>query len=515
MAENIYDKERAEELVNQIKNGLDQARGYLLQELIKIGSNNNNKTIDVEDEQVKAAMNSLINSEPDENQDPTKPVRGVLSIKAAIIDSEEKIKKWIAGSKGQNPLDPKYFEDIRKEMNNLPEKIKEELSTQEGINKAIKNRIKNNSILQQVAFFKAGKFSFEKLQEDKPNPDMIGLNALEKGDLVRNLGQNIELPSEILPIVLQDNKSLVPLIAQATIRATECFGEKVENPLICVVDQAKLGDEKNIEKFTKLFNQDVKAFALIHKTLKKADVKDINTLTSDLLPALSKFSPEHLKNNGEKTIEKFAPLLESKNESLVQSAKFLLSELDPDYLARNSHFIADGLKEAAELKGWKKVRAIFRPRYREEKLQNIINEKIASSDEYVGKGINDKIAANSMKDSDLAIRLTKFIKENEAEINKNPELQKKLGITNVETLHKINPEKFLHDTTAADTLAALHKINPERFNEVIFSKPSALPQPQALDSQELVRNSSNSLGDLKPPPLPHEVVRSSNRGVGR
>lgn len=70
-------------LIEKLRMGIEQARGFLLEELIKIGTASSNKTININDQNVKQAIQSLIYADPDDPKNKASG-GGALSIIATI-----------------------------------------------------------------------------------------------------------------------------------------------------------------------------------------------------------------------------------------------------------------------------------------------------------------------------------------------------------------------------------------------------------------------------------------------
>lgn len=429
----IKDNTKENKLVEQLEGGLEQAKGFLLEELIKIGTANPNKTIDVNDDNVKQAVQSLIYADPDDSKNRLSG-GGALSIVATIKDNEKKITEWI--SKGS---DAKAFEAIRKEMQKLPDALQQELSTQKGIDNLINERVKNN-ILKRIPFF------------IDDNNNLRGINAIEKNSVINKINKDVEIPQNIVSTLLQDERLLNPLMKEITENANKFFGkEETEIEGACVLDEKKLTAE-NIRKFTEATNHTIKTFDTIQQGLSSSiDINQNRPITETLLPIFSNLPLDKLEQNGTKFTKNLAPLLEKQGKPLAEATKSALSKLDIDYVTQYSDPIINELQGISN-KGtslWEKVKQVFTGKnYLQERLEQSVNKFNIASDEYVKKEIDNKIFSNALTNDQIADSLKNFVTENKA--------------TNIDP-NNIDPNKI--------NLVELRKINPQGFDKTMFSSP--------------------------------------------
>jgi len=470
----IKSNNKENDLVQQLRGGLEQAKGFLLEELIKIGTASTNKTIGVNDDNVKQAVQSLIYADPD---DPKNKAAGggALSIIATIKDNEKKIKEWIG--KG---YDSKAFNEIGKEMQGLPDQLQKKLSTQEGIDNLINERVKN-SILKQIPFF---------IDE---NNNIRGVNAIEKNNIISKINKDIEISPTTVSTLLQDKNLLNPLIGQVTKNANEFFGKEgaaVNNA--CVLDEKKLTPE-NILKFTEAANHTIKTFELMQQGLKNlvsgVDIAQNQKITETLLPVISNnIIPEKLEQSGTQIIKNIAPIL--KDDKLAEVTKLTLSKLDTGYITKHGDTIVNGLQEISNngTTFWEKIKSIFTGKdYLKEKLEKLVDSHISGNNEY----IKDKITTFSkgLNNNQLVEGLTHFINENKNAITNNPQLQ------------NINPNE-IHNNKSA--LVELRKINPRGFDKTVFE-----------DSKQFGSSSKPQEVKVKPPvATPNLSTKNQNKEIG-
>jgi len=452
-------------LVEQLRDGLEQAKGFLLEELIKIGTANPNKTIDLNDDNVKQAVQSLIYSDPDDPKNRASG-GGALSIIATIKDNEKKINKWI-----EEGYDPKAFDEIRKEMQELPDKLKKELSTQEGIEQLINERVKNNTILQQIPFFIA------------ENNSIRGTTSIEKNNVINKIKEHIKIPQTVVSTLLQDRALLKPLVEQITKNANKFFGQDgtvVNNA--CVLDEKKLTPE-NILKFAEETNHNIKAFELMQQSLHNLDseinISQNQKITQTLLPVISNLLPEELKQNGTQIIKNIAPVLKEPSK-LAEITKSALSKLDTGYITKYSDTIINELQEVSN-KGssfWEKIKSVFTGKdYLKENLEKLVDSHISGNKEYV----KDKITtfSKALTNNQFIEGLANFINENKS---KNPELQ------------NVNPVEIQNNKAV---LVELRKINPNGFDRTVFEdskKKKIQLEPPTTTPNSLSKNRTRNRG---------------------
>ncbi|XVN40541.1 MAG: hypothetical protein RCO49_07035 [Rickettsia endosymbiont of Argas persicus] len=446
----ISSNTKEDNLIEQLKGGSEQAKGFLLEELIKIGTANPNKIISAEDENVKQAIKSLIYADP--NSTENKISKGaVLSIYATIED----IKKQIKAKCEKEGYNPKAFERFQEEMEAFPKQLEAVLSTQEGIDSLINERVKNN-ILKQIPFFK----------ED----GQTGLNAIEKNNVINKLNKYVEVSSDTVSALLQDRGLLNPLIQQITKNASEFFGKEGANIKgVCVLDEKKLTEE-NILNFTHEINHNIKAFEVIQKGTNNLGVAENQQITETLLPIVSNMSPEKLEQNGTSFVKTVVPLF-SQTKPLDEIAKSALSRLDTDYTTKYGTTIVNEL-QTINKKGvsfWEKIKSVFTGKdYLKERLDNALDAHIGASNKYV----QDKITTFSkgLKNNELVAGLKHFIDENKS---KNPEL------------NNIEPNKIYNNKTA---LVKLREINPRRFDQTVFEDSKRLAQQTKVEPPKNIPN---------------------------
>ena len=399
-------------LVEQLRGGLEQAIGFLSEELIKIGTASPRKKIDVNDSNIKQATQTFIYADPNDPKYKGKS-GGVLSVTATIKDNEKKIKEWI-----EKGYDSEIFAKIRKEMQELPDKLAKELSTQKGIDHLIKERVKSNSIFQQLPLFILD------------NNGIRGTNSVEKNNILNKINQNIEISPNIVSTLLQDRVLLKPLIAQITEFASGFFGKEgvfVEN--VCVVDEKKL-TSKNIAKFTEATNHTIKAFEKIQENLKGASI----------------------------------------NVTRTQEITQKLLKLDSSYLIENSVKVCTDLKEVNNrgISLWEKFKSIFTGRnYLEERLGKVVDKYVTMNAEFVAKEIDNKIFLNALTNTDIINGITKFINENKDKVANNPEFKDLFSVTGQSIVIE---SKKVNDIN----LAKLRNINPIAFDKVVFEDSKQL-----------------------------------------
>lgn len=407
-------------LIEKLRGGIEQARGFLLEELIKIGTASSNKTININDQNVKQAIQSLIYADPDDPKNKASG-GGALSIIATIKDNNKQIAKW--EKEGYNS---EAFNGIKNEMEKLPKQLEIELSTQKGLDSLINERVKNN-ILKQISFFK----------ED----GQTGLNAIEKNNVIGKINKYIKISQDMVSTLLQDHSLLRPLIGQITKNASNFFGKdgaNIEN--VCILDEKKLTDE-NILNFTHETNHTIRSFELIQKGINRESHLDViknQRITETLLPAISNISAEKLEQNGTKIVKILTPILKEDNR-IAQVVKRALPKLDTDYIVEYGDKIINSVQEIND-KGtslWEKFISIFTGKdYLGERLEQSVNKYAALSDEHVKKEIDNKIFSNALTNEQIAAGLTKLMNKTvePKEVN-NPNL-------NLVEIRKANPEIF-------------------------------------------------------------------------
>ncbi|CAK6516315.1 hypothetical protein [Rickettsia helvetica] len=82
-------------MIRRSKNDLKKRQEEIVEELVKIGEASENKKIDIKDPRVKDAITSLINAEPDKNEEPAMGAKPVLSINSTIQNIQENISKFV------------------------------------------------------------------------------------------------------------------------------------------------------------------------------------------------------------------------------------------------------------------------------------------------------------------------------------------------------------------------------------------------------------------------------------
>ncbi|WP_341792718.1 MULTISPECIES: hypothetical protein [unclassified Rickettsia] len=294
----------------------------------------------------------------------------------------EKIKKL-----AEQGLGEENFNGITNELEQYQKKITTSLSSDEGITSIVNDYIKLKGVVENIGLFEKG-----------------GKLVADKRDIITLIAKDISISSEIISVGLKDIKLLEPLQHIATLRTTECFAiDGEQNPLYCVLDREKLNLKENIEKFTQLFNHDIKAFSIIQGTLKEIgpiDIEQNKKSTQALLPTISKLKPEEIQEKGTEIVKNFAPLLESKNEKLAKATDIFLKSIDPAYLAENSKNIAENLQQATKTNLWEKIKTIiFRQDVVGKKLEKVTGEHVLKNNEYVEKEINNKIFSNAIPEN--------------------------------------------------------------------------------------------------------------------
>lgn len=233
-------------VVNSIaafRGGMSSMKGYISDELIKIAANNNG-IVDINNTQFQQACRALLESDPSVNP-------GAYSILAEVKGIEEKINKLIAGKPPEKMgIDESYFTEFMKELHNYQDSMRKQLSSNDGINQLIDQRLINKNIFLHTNLYERG----ENNQPITLTPQNK-INFLSKvGSYIQNIPQ--ELRKEIiLSIKAGKNPKLDKLTNDALISAFATYGD--ETKTWGILDQHKITEE-NIKKFSDSINKIIK-----------------------------------------------------------------------------------------------------------------------------------------------------------------------------------------------------------------------------------------------------------------
>ncbi|HJD67197.1 MAG TPA: hypothetical protein LFV66_01835 [Rickettsia endosymbiont of Bembidion lapponicum] len=421
---NINLKKKYEGVIKGIrKDALDNI-GFYAQSLYTAAANNNG-VVDIDNPNFKDAIDRSLGKErlkdksTEEQEQKGAIGKDGYSVEGVLYSAEEEIKKLI-----KEGVSEEDFKEIREELKKYKEDLEKKFSSKELVTSLINDYIKDKGIVNNIG--------------------IVGENnslVEDKGELVKKVTANFEIPEKVLNTGMKDISLLKPLHAGLNKYMSQCFaidGEQ-ENTVWCVIDRAKLTPE-NIDKFTQLFDREVQAFSVIQENLNpNISIEENKNAATALLPVVSKLSAEELQKKGSQIVKDFTPfLLESKSPENNRAIKTLM-ELDPSYLAENSTKITTELREIKK-KGisiWEKFKSIFTGKdYLEERLEQSVNKYAVLSDEYVKKEIDNKIFSNALTNEQIAAGLTKLMNKTvePKEVN-NPNL-------NLVEIRKANPEIF-------------------------------------------------------------------------
>lgn len=223
-----------------------------------------------------------------------------------------------------------------------------------------------------------------------------------------------------------------------------------------------------------------------YKLLESLGITDSN-LKNNLLPAITKLPPEELQEKGSKIIKDFAPLLNSKNQSLIDGATKALTELDPKYLSEYSSVIANDLNKINE-KGtslWEKFKTIFTGKdYLGKRFEQSVNKYALLGEEYIKKEIDNKIFSNALTNDEIATGLTKFVNENQDKLRQDPKHSDLF-------LNVDEPAVIKAEQVNNINLNELRRVNSISFDEALF-KNSKQFLPSEPTQQNTQRNADKS-----------------------
>ncbi|WP_342259681.1 Sec7 domain-containing protein [Candidatus Tisiphia endosymbiont of Metellina segmentata] len=295
-----------ENFITSFRTGMHYMKGYISDELIKIAANNNG-IIDINNPQFKEACKTLLEADPTVNS-------GAYSVSAEVKGIEEKIDKVIIGKPPeQMGINESYFAEFRQELQNYKESMHKQLSSNEGINQLIDQRLINNNIFRHLNLYELG--NDNQPQALMPQDKIIFLSKITS--YIQNIPQ--ELRREIIfSIKSGKNPTLDNLINDAVISAFATYGD--ETKTWGMLDKQKITEE-NIKNFSECINQIIKTENTKLVTQKFFDeaIQNIKLNNKDIIITPSQ---------KEKIYKKLSPELIALNpDQFTDTPKQLISEI--------------------------------------------------------------------------------------------------------------------------------------------------------------------------------------------
>lgn len=284
-------------IVKILRSDLQNIRSFIAGECIKLAVLKNG-VIDLKDDDFKKLINSMLNADPESEQNQGK---ATLSLKSSERGIQKKLQKEIAnGAPSEN------FASFQEEISSNRDKLTKELSTLDGVYKLIGEKLQKGLLNTQTAFLdNSGNFIDKKTKDNITDQIQASMK---------------DLPTEVIHTMLvsPSYKETVEQIIKASIDHNLGHTRKAEGAL--VLNSEAL--QSNLKKLTK-------------------------NLNDQLSP--EKIKAQLVQNILEKTIKNAG--LEHKTAKISEKLKDTLSSLDISVLANNKlqENLTDSLKNIKRL----------------------------------------------------------------------------------------------------------------------------------------------------------------------
>ncbi len=178
---------QVESMVIAIKADFNNIQEYIAQELIKIMTATN-EPINPNDKNFRIARDALLNADPQSNKNQGKAVISLLNSEQV---ANEKIEKLI-----KQGADPKDFDELKIEIQNIRTNLENKLSNIENIQELVVERLKQQS-LSQVPFFEGDN----------------SIKPQEKASIVAMLKPYVLIPNTICSLLNNNTKFIETVVA--------------------------------------------------------------------------------------------------------------------------------------------------------------------------------------------------------------------------------------------------------------------------------------------------------------
>jgi hypothetical protein len=372
--------------------------------------------ISLEEKEFQNQRNSVLNADPDA---PENKGKAVISMMGFEKGSQEKIKTLIA--KGASK---ELFQGIESDTIALRKELTSKLSTEEGI-----TELMSDLIIRKASEISPFQVRITKKEGMYEAGDTRMTNNTETAELAKSLTPGIILPKSVTGALITDINAISHIVAPIFLKhTTELFGQK-ESDGIVTLDKSKLTPE-NIEVFTKRVNNDLEKLP--------ADEIIANSIVRDALKKLEK--------EGDYKIS------ESQSQKIADKLSTALAKLDSEYLKQYASIISADIQKEILAKSTVTANIVGGVYIRESNLDrvadNLLEKRLAASDEYQVSIINDKLFG--MKDSEIATKLSEL------------------------SLEKANSSNYNMEIMSNQDLARIRKENPAQFDKVVFGKDTVV-----------------------------------------
>lgn len=276
-------EKKAKTVINGVRQDLAAISNFIAAGLVDQAMLNNGK---LNKKLEKEEIEKILNAEQTE-QNINNPV---ISLRATELKAEEEFNKL-----EKEGVNPKEFAEIREEMKIFRESITKKMSTLEGLNDLMNNKVKYQMTIGAMPF--------------------SGITYDEKIILTKQTQQEMNFPKDVSYFIASQDLS-VSFSMFMKKKAVECFAIS-EEPFkggLRELDKVKMNDKQQLSKFSALVSSGAVGFDILQKSfgnIKEQKGSVINSkinskVVEKLLPALSKLGADYLNQHSKEIIEEIS-----------------------------------------------------------------------------------------------------------------------------------------------------------------------------------------------------------------
>jgi hypothetical protein len=342
---------------------------------------------------------------------------------------------------------------LKEDLNKLEAHLRTQVSTSEGIQKLVSQKVTNNIISSRATLYVLD-------QNNKARP----MKFSEKNSLVNTIEKYFKFSNLAIQALLTGSSMSKKLInAETKSEISKTLGVKKGNRYI--LDESKLTPEILSQLGEKINNN-------ITKT--SENVKIIED------------SLQLLKNNSKKKITS------EKNNEIISDLQPALAQLDQEYLKINHDSIIKELSK--ELYNNKTFFTYFSSEFNISKksrntlVNNILKQHLAKSDQFATEKVTNQFASELLTNTEISSRLNKFASANNLEANyTGKNIPSNADIAQIRKINPVQFDQFIRTKTKQESQQTITNKTP-KYEKDSLEAANLTQQNEAKSQQENKHN---------------------------